>query len=228
MNLPRKWPVALLVAASANLVLFAGMERMTRSERQLLAEAIPTVPIDYLRMAMKPEEERGRRYAEPAPPPPSSTEEPLPEVEVSAAVEAVAPLPHSIALTRIAPGLDIGGVQLAGARLSGGGGGVPGDGGHAPVEIPFVDESALVVLARVAPVFPLEALRRKVEGEVTIRLTINTSGRAEDLTVVRADPAGLFEQAAMAALLQWRFKPEVRNGEPTPVRTQINFVFRLD
>lgn len=222
MNLPRKWPVALLVAAVANLVLFAAMERMTRSERRLLAEAIPSVPIDYLRMASKPEEERARRYAEPPPPPPSSVEEPLPEVEVSAVAESIAPVPHSIALTRIAPGLDIGGAQLAGVRLGGGGGG-----GHAPVEIPFVDESALVVLARIAPVYPPGAARRKVEGEVTIRFRINTSGRAEDLVVIRADPPGVFEEAAMAALRQWRFKPEVRNGKPTPVLTQINFIFRL-
>jgi outer membrane biosynthesis protein TonB len=45
---------------------------------------------------------------------------------------------------------------------------------------------------------------------------------------VHADaPAGVFDQAAMTALSQWRYQPVLRDGKPTPQRARIRIRFAL-
>lgn len=217
----------MALALLVNLGLFVGMEAMTRSERLLLNESTPSIPIDFLRVAMKPESEQSRRYREPPPPQPQVADNAIPQVEVVANPQALAPMPHAIALTRITPGLDAGGARLAAGRLGAGGGGATLSGTGAMAKIPFVEESALTTLIRTAPFYPPSAQQRRIEGTVVVSLRINQAGRVEDPAVVSSDPAGVFDQAALSAITQWRFKPEVRNGEPIAVRTRIRFVFRL-
>lgn len=228
MSLPNKWGACVLVAIGVNGGLLMGMEYMTRSERTLLTKAIPVLPVDFLRLSAKPEEARARRYAQPPPPAPTAVDEAVPNIEVDASIQPVGPMPQAIALARITPGLDTGGARLAGARLASGASQGGPAGGGAPVDLPFVDESALITLVRIAPTYPMSALRRKLEGDVLVRFVITEGGHVQNPYVVRAEPAGVFEQAALAAIQQWRFRPEVRNGEPTAVLTQVNFRFRVD
>lgn len=220
-----KWNFAVATALIVNLALFIGMAVMTRSERLLLNSATPSIPIDFLRLAMNPEEELARRYRDPPPPSPEISDDPLPEVDVSQMDQNLSPMPKSISLTRIAPGLDSSGARLAAGRLTGGSSslGTP----QAVGEIPFVEESSLITLVRTMPFYPVNAQRQQVEGEVVIGITVNERGHVENPSVVRSEPPGVFDQAAMAAIVQWRFKPEVRGGKPTAVRTRIRFQFRL-
>lgn len=72
----------------------------------------------------------------------------------------------------------------------------------------------------VQPSYPLDALRNGVAGKVDLEFQIDGEGRVRDIHVLTAQPAGVFEQAAIAALRQWRF------AAPTaPARYTRSFAF---
>ncbi len=57
------------------------------------------------------------------------------------------------------------------------------------------------------------------EGTVVLRLLISDTGHVDDVAVVRAEPRGVFEQAALDAFAKARFSPGLAAG--TPVKSQI-------
>ena len=57
------------------------------------------------------------------------------------------------------------------------------------------------------------------EGVVVLRLLISDTGQVDNVAVVRAEPAGVFEQAAIEAFAKARFSPGLAGG--TPVKSQI-------
>jgi len=82
-------------------------------------------------------------------------------------------------------------------------------------------------LAPIEPVFPLHAQLRGVSGKVTLALSIDASGRVVDVSVVRADPPGFFEDSALAAFRAAPFAPGIRGGRPVQSRVQTVVVFEL-
>ncbi|HEX7915942.1 TonB family protein [Rudaea sp.] len=58
----------------------------------------------------------------------------------------------------------------------------------------------------VQPSYPLDALRNGVAGKVDLEFRVDGEGRVRDIHVLSAQPAGVFEQSAIAALRQWRFE----------------------
>lgn len=74
-----------------------------------------------------------------------------------------------------------------------------------------VDERALP-LNEVNLAYPESALAAGLSGVVTLRLKIDHRGVLRDASVVDARPAGVFENAALEAVLGLRFRPAVRNG----------------
>jgi len=57
------------------------------------------------------------------------------------------------------------------------------------------------------------------EGVVVLRLLISDAGHVDDVAVVRSEPRGVFEQAAIEAFSKARFSPGLAAG--TPVKSQI-------
>jgi protein TonB len=57
------------------------------------------------------------------------------------------------------------------------------------------------------------------EGVVVLRLLISERGIVDNVAVVRAEPRGVFEQAAIEAFSKARFAPGLAAG--TPVKSQI-------
>ena len=57
------------------------------------------------------------------------------------------------------------------------------------------------------------------EGTVVLRLLISDTGHVDNVAVVRAEPRGVFEQAAIDAFAKARFSPGLAAG--TPVKSQI-------
>jgi protein TonB len=72
--------------------------------------------------------------------------------------------------------------------------------------------------------YPKEALQRGVEGEVVLRLTIDSDGSIAEASVVR-DPGEGLGAAALRAVREFRFAPG-KVGE-SPVATAIPFVIRF-
>jgi protein TonB len=73
-------------------------------------------------------------------------------------------------------------------------------------------------LADIAPEYPESANLQ--EGKVVLRVLISESGVVDEVAVVRAEPKGLFEDAALEAFRAARFSPGMVSG--TPVKSQIN------
>jgi len=81
------------------------------------------------------------------------------------------------------------------------------------------------LLYRVQPVYPLLARQARVQGMVELRAIISKTGRIENLSVLTGPP--LLVRAAKDAVLQWRYRPYLLNGEPIEVETEVTVNFVL-
>ena len=63
-------------------------------------------------------------------------------------------------------------------------------------------------------------------GTVVLRLLISDTGRVDDVSVVRAEPVGVFEQAAIEAFAKARFAPGMAGGRPvkSQIRVEVEFM----
>jgi periplasmic protein TonB len=77
----------------------------------------------------------------------------------------------------------------------------------------------------VAPTYPPEAGRARVEGTVVLLAVIGKDGSVEDVRVESGLP--ILVQAAIDAVKQWRYKPYLLNGEPVEVDSRITINFTL-
>ena len=60
------------------------------------------------------------------------------------------------------------------------------------------------------------------------RLTgLTGSGAASRLQVIKAHPPGVFEEAALASVKQWRFAPAMKDGKPVPYWVELPMPFIL-
>jgi TonB family protein len=79
---------------------------------------------------------------------------------------------------------------------------------------------------KVAPVYPIEARRNKIAGNVQLQVTIGTDGQVYDLKCL-SGPEELIP-AAIEAVKQWRYNPFFMDGKPVEVRTDISVNFTLE
>ncbi|MGH8091784.1 MAG: TonB family protein [Rudaea sp.] len=102
------------------------------------------------------------------------------------------------------------------------------DRARSQVAVPELGEAATspnaetLPLQVVPPAYPSRAMAAGIEGNVELSYRIGANGGVTQVHVVHAQPAGMFEDAAKAALGAWRF-PASAAGL---VRTQ-NFAFTL-
>jgi TonB family protein len=77
----------------------------------------------------------------------------------------------------------------------------------------------------VAPEFPERALTQKVSGVVVVEFVVDVNGEPRDVRVISAEPAGVFDRAAVAAVRRWRYETVMVDNVPTevPARTSIRF-----
>ena len=87
--------------------------------------------------------------------------------------------------------------------------------------------SELIMVKSVQPQYPPKAEKTGIEGWVDLDFTVTDTGAVQDVAVVAAKPTGVFESAATAALLQWRFKPLVRDAKAAATRARIRIRFAL-
>ena len=77
----------------------------------------------------------------------------------------------------------------------------------------------------VAPKYPPEAGRARIEGTVVLLAVIGKDGSVEDVRVKSGVSA--LTQAAIDAVKQWRYRPYLLNGEPVELESQITINFTL-
>ncbi len=86
----------------------------------------------------------------------------------------------------------------------------------------------VVVLKRTPPEYPERALTRGIEGRVTVEFIIKPNGDVANLTIVNAEPSDIFNEAALSAIKQWKFKQKLVNGVAVEQRTRQTLTFKLD
>jgi TonB family protein len=91
----------------------------------------------------------------------------------------------------------------------------------------LIPASQLSVLKTVQPTYPTKAVNGKIEGWVDIEFTVAETGKVKDVSVRGSSTPGVFEEAAIKAVSQWRYKPVVRDTKPVPVRSEIRVRFTL-
>jgi len=82
------------------------------------------------------------------------------------------------------------------------------------------------VVQRVDAVYPPAALASRREGTVTLFVTVTTDGTVGDATVADSADAAL-DQAAIAAVRQWKFSPARRGDHVIESRIRVPFSFVL-
>ena len=92
----------------------------------------------------------------------------------------------------------------------------------------WLPDRELEQITATEPVYPPGALRDRVEGWVQVDYTVTESGSVRDIEIVVAEPRGVFEAAATAAVGEWRFQPRVANGRAVPQRSTVTLRFNVE
>jgi len=81
------------------------------------------------------------------------------------------------------------------------------------------------LVKRVMPGYPEKAMRYSRVGYVVVEYNINTNGEVVSPKVVDAMPEGIFNDAAITAIKQWKYEPNFGNVAPdiALARARIRF-----
>lgn len=75
--------------------------------------------------------------------------------------------------------------------------------------------------------YPARARAQGVTGFVTMSLLIGERGEVERVKILRAEPAGVFDQVAQDAIRGWQFEPAMYAGAPVKVWANQTIRFEL-
>jgi len=88
-------------------------------------------------------------------------------------------------------------------------------------------ENAMRRTRFVPPEYPARALDRGTQGWVDIEFTVAADGTTRDAIVRTAEPAGVFDRAALQAVGRWRYEPRVVDGIVVDQRVEARVRFQL-
>jgi TonB family protein len=80
------------------------------------------------------------------------------------------------------------------------------------------------VLERVDAQYPDDAAPQEQDVIVILAVTIGTEGQVEEIAAIQRGGKP-FDRAARTAVLQWRFKPAMRDGTPVRAKIRVPFTF---
>lgn len=163
--------------------------------------------------AVELEPPRDQETAPPPPPPPETPEEtPPPSL-------SDAPRPLNLSVD-----LDVA-VGSGGALAAGFASAEAAGAGEALDTFDVADlERRPEVIASVAPVYPAELRKARVEGSVNLLFVLDEEGRVQDARVDSSTRTE-FETPALEAIRKWRFKPGMKDGQA--VRTFLKLPIRF-
>ncbi|HEX7174125.1 MAG TPA: energy transducer TonB [Pyrinomonadaceae bacterium] len=80
-------------------------------------------------------------------------------------------------------------------------------------------------ISKPAPAYPAIAKAARASGTVVVRIIVDESGRVSEAEAISGHP--LLQQAAVAAVRQWRFSPTLLSGQPVKVAGTVSVNFNL-
>jgi protein TonB len=124
---------------------------------------------------------------------------------------------------------------VPGSGTAGGGGGTASSGlGRgsgalglpAPTPPPLRTNREAKPVQIVRAVYPPIALRMGMEGDVTLRIEVDTEGKVIKAEIIKSGGAG-FDEEALKAVKQSRFEPAQKDGKSVPAEFTYIYRFRL-
>ncbi len=77
------------------------------------------------------------------------------------------------------------------------------------------------------PFYPAEAKEQGLNGRVVLRFVVDIEGWACEPEVISAEPEGVFDEAALDAVAEYRFEPALKDGKPVNCIVRMPVVFKL-
>ncbi|HDY85154.1 hypothetical protein LCGC14_0677650 [marine sediment metagenome] len=213
--------IGLLLAILVNFGLFTLMQKMTAEQNteRKITENIQL--LDFVRLKPEEKEAETKKRELPKKPPPPEKTPPPPKEPAQQVDKPKAPTPQ-LEAPRIDVPLNIAGGPYLGDFSKA----PPAPVAPAVISAPTMDED-VVPLVRIPPQYPRVASRRGIEGIVTVSFTITKDGRVRDPVVISAKPENIFNSAALKAILKWKFKPKVVDGQPVERQATQAIEFKL-
>ena len=81
-------------------------------------------------------------------------------------------------------------------------------------------------VSQVAPAYPPELRKARIEGTVTLMFVLNEEGRVEEARVENSSRPE-FEKPALDAIRKWRFQPGMKEGQPVRTFIRVPMRFRV-
>ncbi|MDE1311024.1 energy transducer TonB [Vibrio aestuarianus subsp. cardii] len=184
--------IALPFAGIISLALFSFMSWMIDNGHQRVTESAQALSFTMIMVEQEQDLQRRQRSL----PEPLQLPEPPPQSPVTQAQTVAVETLAANALPAL--GLD---TVMNGVAIS------------APTFGDFGTNQQAMPLYRVEPVYPAKALKRSVEGFVTLSFTIDEMGKATNIKVVEAKPVRMFEQEAIQAVKKWKYQPQIVDGQ---------------
>jgi len=98
---------------------------------------------------------------------------------------------------------------------------------HSNASSSAIVSTGAVLLEKVDPKYPRRAFDRHIEGWVKVEFTITVEGTVSDPKVIVAEPAEIFDDAALTAISQFRFKAKTVGGAAVSQRATQTIQFKL-
>ena len=92
--------------------------------------------------------------------------------------------------------------------------------------IGFADGERIPIV-RVQPKYPRIALERGIEGWVTVEFTVSEMGDVVDPVIIEAEPAGIFDRAALKAVARFKYKPTIVDGQARRSTARARLTFEI-
>jgi len=206
------WGIALVATLAINLALFWLLPHLTGQSVESSAD-LPTSAVQVVRVAPPPPPKKQLAEQQPQQQPqahkrlkPTQTPQPTPPL-----------LKMNLQLSPQLPSLgDIAMPDVALAEV-------------APVPDIFDSEALdrpLTPLAQSPFIYPLRAKRLGIEGWVKVKLLISRDGTVEQVHILDAEPADMFEGTVDRGIRRWRFTPGTVQGEA--VRSWVVTTIRFE
>jgi periplasmic protein TonB len=81
-------------------------------------------------------------------------------------------------------------------------------------------------MVKFAPAYPSVATAKGIEGFVDVVFDVTETGATENIQIVYAEPAKIFNSAVLKAVARWKYKPKMEEGIPMKMyglRERIRF-----
>ncbi|MBV8547082.1 MAG: TonB family protein [Acidobacteria bacterium] len=88
------------------------------------------------------------------------------------------------------------------------------------------DVKAPVVIRRVQPVYPMLAVKARMNGTVIVECIVDKTGRVREAHVLQSTSA-LFDQSALQAVQQWQFAPGSLHGNAIDTIFDLTVTFHV-